>query len=226
MAQRRPRRHIRGVRGRSSGHSSGPSLRSSTADSFPTASVSLLVSAAHQSSTPNDFSVAGLSHRADDRRAWLRHDEDPVLEPVAQQFVEATANPAGSCGNSPPEPRPPRCLSATTCPEVRYPVAVDSADGSAEPLGQLAEQILLVFTDPRHVAVRPQQHGGHVQFLADVDDVVTPGTAARSARGCCPARRRPPGAVRCGSCPAAPPGPSRRPRRPVSTPSKPEGAPR
>src|ERR1700731_2416667 len=33
-----------------------------------------------------------------------------------------------------------------------------SADGSAEPRGQLAEQLLLVFTGPRHVAVRPQQH--------------------------------------------------------------------
>ena len=49
-----------------------------------------------------------------------------------------------------------------------------SADGSAEPPGQLAEQILLVFTDPRHVAVRPQQRRGHVQFPAFVDDVVDP----------------------------------------------------
>jgi hypothetical protein len=30
----------------------------------------------------------------------------------------------------------------------------------------------MIFTDPRHVAVRPQQRRGHVQFLADVDDVV------------------------------------------------------
>ena len=49
-----------------------------------------------------------------------------------------------------------------------------SADGSAEPLWQLAEQLLLVFTDPRHVAVRPQQRRGHVQFPAFVDDVVDP----------------------------------------------------
>ena len=58
-----------------------------------------------------------------------------------------------------------------------------SVDGSAEPRGQLAEQILLVVTDPRHVAVRPQQRRGHVQFLADVDDVVNP---------ICPARHREP----------------------------------
>ena len=54
-----------------------------------------------------------------------------------------------------------------------------SADGSAEPPGQLAEQFLLVFTSPRHVAVRPQQRRGHVQFLADVDDVVDPIGPAR-----------------------------------------------
>jgi len=60
---------------------------------------------------------------------------------------------------------------------------VRSADGSAEPPGQLAEQILLIFTDPRHVAVRPQQRRGHVQFLADVDDVVDP---------VCPTRHREP----------------------------------
>src|SRR6266540_1643541 len=58
-----------------------------------------------------------------------------------------------------------------------------SVDGRAEPLGQLAEQIRLVFADPRHVAVRPQQRRGHVQFLADVDDVVYP---------ICPARHREP----------------------------------
>jgi hypothetical protein len=40
-----------------------------------------------------------------------------------------------------------------------------SVDGRAEPLGHLANQILLVFADPRHVAVRPQQRRGHVQFL-------------------------------------------------------------
>jgi hypothetical protein len=67
-------------------------------------------------------------------------------------------------------------------PALSSPTA-RSADGSAEPLGQLAEQILLVFTDPRHVAVGPQQRRGHVQFLADVDDVVDP---------LCPARHREP----------------------------------
>jgi hypothetical protein len=43
-----------------------------------------------------------------------------------------------------------------------------SADGNAEPLWQQDAQILLIFTDPRHVAVRSQQHRGHVQFLADM----------------------------------------------------------
>ncbi|MFD7900376.1 DUF2199 domain-containing protein [Streptomyces sp. NPDC059743] len=40
------------------------------------------------------------------------------------------------------------------------PLAVErtarSAGGCAEPPGQLAEQILLIFTGPRHVAVRSQ----------------------------------------------------------------------
>src|SRR5919112_4808706 len=58
-------------------------------------------------------------------------------------------------------------------PPVRATPA-PSAGGSAEPRGQLVEQILLVPADPRHVAVRPQQHGGRVEFLADVDDVVDP----------------------------------------------------
>jgi hypothetical protein len=49
-----------------------------------------------------------------------------------------------------------------------------SAAGLAEPLGQLDAQLLLVVTDPRHVAVRPQQRRGHVQFGAFVDDVVDP----------------------------------------------------
>ena len=68
----------------------------------------------------------------------------------------------------------------------RYPSSTgsnpvgDSAAGCiAEPLWQLAEQLLLLFTDPRHVAVRPQQHRGHVQLLADVDDVVDPVCPAR-----------------------------------------------
>jgi hypothetical protein len=54
--------------------------------------------------------------------------------------------------------------------DVAYPVTTArpsgqtarSVDGRAEPLGHLAEQILLIFTDPRHVAVRPQQRRGHV----------------------------------------------------------------
>jgi hypothetical protein len=58
-----------------------------------------------------------------------------------------------------------------------------SVDGRAEPRGHLAEQLRLIFADPGHVAVRPQQHGGHVQFLAEVDDVIDP---------ICPARHREP----------------------------------
>jgi hypothetical protein len=42
---------------------------------------------------------------------------------------------------------------------------VSSADGGAEPPWQLVEQILLIVTDPRHVAVRPQEYGGHVTVL-------------------------------------------------------------
>ena len=34
--------------------------------------------------------------------------------------------------------------------------------------------VLLIFADPRHVAVRSQQHCGHVEFVAGVDDVVDP----------------------------------------------------
>jgi hypothetical protein len=49
-----------------------------------------------------------------------------------------------------------------------------SADGSAEPLWQQDVQILLIVTDPRHVAVRSQQRGGYVEFGAFVDDVVNP----------------------------------------------------
>jgi hypothetical protein len=37
----------------------------------------------------------------------------------------------------------------------------------------------MVLTDPRHVAVRRQQRRGHVQFLADVDEVVDPIRPAR-----------------------------------------------
>jgi hypothetical protein len=56
---------------------------------------------------------------------------------------------------------------------------VGSADGGAEPLGQLAEQIMLVFTYPCHRAVRPQQRRGHDLSRADVDDVVEPVRPAR-----------------------------------------------
>ena len=38
----------------------------------------------------------------------------------------------------------------------------------------MAEQFCLVVAGPGHVTIRPQQHGGHVQFLAGVDDVVDP----------------------------------------------------
>lgn len=42
----------------------------------------------------------------------------------------------------------------------------------AEPGRQAAEQVRLVLAGPDHVAVGPQQHGGHVQFVAGIDDVV------------------------------------------------------
>ena len=38
----------------------------------------------------------------------------------------------------------------------------------------MVEQVLLVVAGPGHVAVRSQQHGGHAQLVADVDDVVEP----------------------------------------------------
>ena len=75
---------------------------------------------------------------------------------------------------------PPGCCCQGTSEAGRHKTppfratTARSADGSAEPLWQLAEQLLLVFTDPRHVAVRPQQRRGHVQFPAFVDDVVDP----------------------------------------------------
>ncbi|KLL12478.1 hypothetical protein BL254_11340 [Protofrankia sp. BMG5.30] len=50
----------------------------------------------------------------------------------------------------------PAVFTANMVPPPRATTA-RSADGSAEPPGQLAEQIPLIFTDPRHVAVRPQQ---------------------------------------------------------------------
>ena len=42
-----------------------------------------------------------------------------------------------------------------------------------------AEQVFLVFADPGHMAVGAQQHGGHVELLAEVDDVVDPVRPAR-----------------------------------------------
>lgn len=45
----------------------------------------------------------------------------------------------------------------------------------------MAEEGLLVVTDPGDVAVQAQQCGGYVQFLADIGDVIDP---------VCPARHR------------------------------------
>jgi hypothetical protein len=45
--------------------------------------------------------------------------------------------------------------------------AASSADGSAEPLWQLVEQILLVSAHPRHVAVRLQPSVDGARFLSD-----------------------------------------------------------
>ena len=48
-----------------------------------------------------------------------------------------------------------------------------------------APPIRLVFTDPGDVAVRPQRRRGHIQFLADVDDVVDPVCPARHRKPAC-----------------------------------------
>ena len=47
-------------------------------------------------------------------------------------------------------------------------------DGTAEPLPQVPEQLLLVVADPRHVAVRSQQERGHLELSARVDHTVDP----------------------------------------------------
>ncbi|GII69519.1 hypothetical protein Sme01_19950 [Sphaerisporangium melleum] len=53
-------------------------------------------------------------------------------------------------------------------------------------MGEVAEQILLVIAHPGHVAVRPQQHGGDVRFLAGVDDVADPSGPSRDREWCIP----------------------------------------
>lgn len=52
--------------------------------------------------------------------------------------------------------------------------AAGSADGGAEPCGQVGQQVLLVIARPCHVTVRVQGYCGYVQFLDGVDDVVDP----------------------------------------------------
>jgi len=72
----------------------------------------------------------------------------------------------------------------------------------------VVEQVGLIVTGPGHVAVRPQQRGGDVEFLAEVDDVVDPvcpvgnGKPAglveqQSAARCASARRGAPPPVGC-----------------------------
>src|SRR4051794_12137291 len=54
-----------------------------------------------------------------------------------------------------------------------------SADGGAEPRGQVANQVRLVVAYPRDMTVRPEQHRGDVQLVAHADDVVDPVGPAR-----------------------------------------------
>jgi hypothetical protein len=110
------------------------------------------------------------SDRPDNRQ---QHVDVPLRRVRAgelrEEFLyELKTGPAGGRLRRPSSGRP--TLSGQTARSV---------DGRAEPLGQLAEQIRLVFADPRHVAVRPQQHRGLIQFLADIDDVVDPIRPAR-----------------------------------------------
>lgn len=59
------------------------------------------------------------------------------------------------CGRTPAGPGtgPVRYRTGRVTPLPATPA--NSADGGAEPPRQLVEQILLIVTDPRHVAVRP-----------------------------------------------------------------------
>src|SRR5258708_2391783 len=59
-------------------------------------------------------------------------------------------------------------------------IPAHSTNGGAEPLWQQDAQILLIVTDPRHVAVRSQQRGGYVEFGAFVGDGGDPICPARN----------------------------------------------
>src|SRR5690606_37990773 len=59
--------------------------------------------------------------------------------------------------------------------------------GATAPPDQRDEQLLLPLPPPRHAAVRPQQHGGHLQLRPAVDDAVDPVLPPRD--------RKPPGPV-------------------------------
>jgi hypothetical protein len=84
---------------------------------------------------------------------------------------------------------------------------------AAEPPSSLADQFLLLVTDPRHVAVRPQQHRGHLQLLADADDVVDPLRPAHHPKPAGLVEQQPAAAVQ-QLIQATPPSPTSRSRRP------------
>ena len=81
-----------------------------------------------------------------DRASWRgRCSTRPTTSTASCTSTPCAATPAGRrCARSARRPGP----------RLSHPAA-RSAGGGAEPRGQPAEQILLLVTDPRHVAVRP-----------------------------------------------------------------------
>src|SRR4051812_15659658 len=53
-------------------------------------------------------------------------------------------------------------------------VGAESLAGLAEPARQCGQQARLIVADPGYVAVRSQQYGRHIEFLADVHHMVHP----------------------------------------------------
>src|ERR1700733_8953925 len=64
-------------------------------------------------------------------------------------------------------------VMAPVSARARAGVGLDLGPGT-EPVWQMVEQVPLAVAGPGHVAVRSQQHGRHVQLVADVDDVINP----------------------------------------------------
>jgi GNAT superfamily N-acetyltransferase len=82
-------------------------------------------------------------------RALLRAAAAQARAHGAARISSNTSHPiSGMCG------RPPPGHGTDVTPVPAIPA--NSADGGAEPRGQLVEQILLVVTGPGHVAVWPQ----------------------------------------------------------------------